>query len=539
MGDPIETTNTASSATGKIAIPRNSLEKLIRGLLASIDNGWQIDIKLDDGLPKALVLIVHKLLKSVRETVEKQEEQINALSHANVRVLFLNEALGLINDITDECYKDGSHTQKYNQVLDDVMHATTSSLSVMFFIDESSSISELYYQGMKIDVPETCDACIKMIGMVASKFIENDNHLIMLNNEDEYIDTLPLPEGHPDIESMIMVPIMLRTKKQMRGVLYVANKRDGLEFNNNDATVCELIAAELSNVYDRISLTRQLKKEKEEQGRLLQEIQNAQDQLLQSEKMASIGQLAAGVAHEINNPVGYINSNINSMQNYINDIFELIEQYQQIEQYLPEDHKQTISKAREDADLEYLKEDVIDLVNESIEGVTRVKQIVNDLKNFSRVDESEWEWADLHSGIDSTLNIVHNEIKYKAEIEKHYDEIPEVWCIASQINQVIMNMLVNAAHAIEDRGVIKITTGCRNDDMVYVSIADSGCGIPEEKLARIFDPFYTSKPVGEGTGLGLSLSFSIIEKHNGTIEVKSEPGKGTEFTILLPIKQPH
>lgn len=536
MGDPIETSDTASTANSKIAIPRKSLEKLMRGLLSAVDNNWQLDIALEDGLPKALVLVAHKLLKNVKEVISKKDEQISSLSHANVRVLFLNEAIGLINEITDESYQDGSAEKQYTQVLDDVMHATASSLSVMFFIDDTGSISELYFQGMEIDVPETCEACIKMIGMIASKFIENENHLIVANEADDFTDTLPLPAGHPELESIIMMPIMLRTKNQMRGVLYVANKRDGQEFNSNDTTVCELIAAELSNVYDRISLTRQLKKEKAEQDRLMVEIQHAQDQLLQSEKMASIGQLAAGVAHEINNPVGYINSNINSMQNYINEIFELIEKYQAIEEYLPDEHKQNISAAREDAELDYLKEDVIDLVNESIEGVTRVKQIVNDLKNFSRVDEAEWEWADLHSGIDSTLNIVHNEIKYKAEIVKNYADIPDVWCIASQINQVVMNMLVNAAHAIEDRGTITITTGCV-DDKVFVSIADSGCGIPEDKLARIFDPFFTSKPVGEGTGLGLSLSFSIIEKHNGTIEVNSEIGKGTEFKITLPVKQ--
>jgi len=273
-----------------------------------------------------------------------------------------------------------------------------------------------------------------------------------------------------------------------------------------------------------------LRREKEEQVALNKQLSEAQDQLLQSEKMASIGQLAAGVAHEINNPVGYINSNITTLESYIRDLIRLVDAY---EQGLQQDE---VAKIKDEIDLDYLKEDLDALLRESQEGIVRVKQIVQDLKDFSHVDESEWQWADLHRGIDSTLNIVNNEIKYKAEVTKEYGDLPQVECIISQINQVVMNLLVNAAHAIEERGTIVIRTGTENEG-VWIEIEDSGSGMSEETAGRIFDPFYTTKPVGSGTGLGLSLSYGIIQRHNGTIDVKSELGKGTTFRIWLPIEQ--
>lgn len=281
-----------------------------------------------------------------------------------------------------------------------------------------------------------------------------------------------------------------------------------------------------------------LLKEREEQKNLIKELQKARGQVLQNEKMAAIGQLSAGVAHEINNPVGYINSNLSSLNRYVEDLVDLIQLYQITEDTLEEKYpelRKLIRSIRERIDLEFIKEDIRDLVKESLEGADRVKRIVQDLKDFSHVDESEWQWADLHKGLESTLNIVHNEIKYKAVVKKEFGMLPQVECLASQLNQVFMNMLVNAAHAIEDQGVITLRTG-QKDEEVWVEISDTGKGIPKEEITRIFDPFFTSKPVGVGTGLGLSLSYSIVNKHKGRIEVESEVGKGTRFTVWLPVK---
>lgn len=265
----------------------------------------------------------------------------------------------------------------------------------------------------------------------------------------------------------------------------------------------------------------------------------AQAQLMQSEKLASIGQLAAGVAHEINNPIGYVFSNFETLGTYIARMLEMFKAYQEAEASIavPE-VLERLRALRAGVDLDYLIEDLPVLMSESREGITRVRKIVQDLKDFSRVDaDQEWAWADLHAGIDSTLNIVGNEVKYKAEVVREYGQIPLVECLPSQLNQVFMNIIVNAAHAIPAaaRGRIAIRSSVAGP-AVRIEIADNGSGISPENLARIFDPFFTTKPVGTGTGLGLSLSYGIIQKHNGRIEVESELGKGTCFRITVPIQ---
>jgi signal transduction histidine kinase len=265
----------------------------------------------------------------------------------------------------------------------------------------------------------------------------------------------------------------------------------------------------------------------------------AQEQLMQSEKLASIGQLAAGVAHEINNPIGYVFSNFETLGTYIARMLSMLEAYQQAEASIADSAvREKMRSLREEMDMEFLVEDIPLMMAESREGITRVRKIVQDLKDFSRVDANqEWQWADLHAGIDSTLNIVSNEVKYKADVVKQYGDIPEIECQPSHINQVIMNIVVNGAHAISgERGVITIRTG-REGEQVWIEIADTGMGIPKDIQSRIFDPFFTTKQIGSGTGLGLSLSYGIIQKHNGQIEVHSEPGQGTTFRITLPIRQ--
>ena len=269
------------------------------------------------------------------------------------------------------------------------------------------------------------------------------------------------------------------------------------------------------------------------------ERKHLEGQLVQSEKLASIGQLAAGVAHEINNPIGYIFSNFGTLEGYIEQLFELLTVYEQAEASIREpDVAKGLRTLRERVELDFLKEDIPVLMRESRQGIVRVRQIVQDLKDFSRVDsKQEWEWADLHKGIDSTLNIVASEIKYKADLVKEYGAIPSIECLASQINQVVMNLVINAAHAMGDtRGCITIRTGAEGEH-VWLEVGDTGSGIPPETLKRIFEPFFTTKPIGKGTGLGLSLSYGIVQKHNGRIEVDSVVDQGTTFRVTLPIRQ--
>jgi two-component system NtrC family sensor kinase len=267
----------------------------------------------------------------------------------------------------------------------------------------------------------------------------------------------------------------------------------------------------------------------------------AQEQLAQSEKLASIGQLAAGVAHEINNPIGYIFSNFGTLGSYLESLFEMLAAYEAAEPAVAEPNVAAKLKAlRERIELDFLKEDIPLLMRESKEGVVRVRKIVQDLKDFSHVDASQqWEWSSLHQGIESTLNIVNNEVKYKADVIREFGDIPEIECLPSQLYQVVMNLVVNSAHAIgPQRGTITIRTGVEGDH-VWITVSDTGSGIAKENLSRIFDPFFTTKPVGKGTGLGLSLSYGIVQKHHGRIEVESEVGKGTTFRVTLPIRRPN
>ncbi|QOX78585.1 PAS domain-containing protein [Trichlorobacter lovleyi] len=254
--------------------------------------------------------------------------------------------------------------------------------------------------------------------------------------------------------------------------------------------------------------------------------------MLQQDKLASIGQLAAGVAHEINNPMGFIMSNLSTLREYSAILIRyhrFLEQ-QQMTGAGSSAEQQAILK---ELDIAYILEDMQPLVDESLEGAERVKRIVQDLKNFARADENRFVKADLNQLVQSTINIVRNEIKYVADLELHLGEIPEIVCIPQQINQVITNLLVNAAQAMDKQGQITITTR-QDGDRVLLKVRDTGCGMTDEVRRKIFDPFFTTKEVGKGTGLGLAICYDIIQKHQGEIEVESKSGVGTLFWVWLP-----
>ena len=273
--------------------------------------------------------------------------------------------------------------------------------------------------------------------------------------------------------------------------------------------------------------------------------------------MASIGLLAAGVAHEINNPIAFVTSNLNSLKSYHKDIFSVIDAYAK----LGEDESsesldpKSLKSIHDKLPLDDIKHDIGQILDECQDGMSRVRKIVENLKNFSRTNETQLEQADLHAELERTLDIACNTIKYKAEVSKDYGDLPAVECVPSQINQVFLNLLINAAQALNDRGTIKIETfsgllpgnlqrpesgnpaRSPGDPWVCVRISDSGIGIGPEDLQHIFDPFFTTKAADEGTGLGLSLSHEIVQRHGGHIEVDSTLGKGTSFSVCLPVSQ--
>ncbi|MDB9315738.1 ATP-binding protein [Spirulina sp. CS-785/01] len=296
----------------------------------------------------------------------------------------------------------------------------------------------------------------------------------------------------------------------------------------------------------------QLLQQNQQLEQTLRELQNTQSQLIQSEKMSSLGQMVAGLAHEINNPVNFIYGNLSYLQEYTQDLLKIIDLYEQ-ECITP---SSTLQEALLDLDIEFVKADCPKLLQSMNMGVERICEIVLSLRNFSRHDEAEMKPVHLYEGIDSTLKILHNRLKAKdgrpgITIQKNYQDLPKIACYAGQVNQVFMNLLSNAIDALEeqletnpgfspqidiDTRLIKGANSPLQRDTVEIRIRDNGVGIPENKKNQLFDPFFTTKPVGKGTGLGLSISYQIVvERHQGQLYCKSKPNQGTEFVVLIPV----
>jgi len=269
----------------------------------------------------------------------------------------------------------------------------------------------------------------------------------------------------------------------------------------------------------------------------LSDLKETQDQLVQAEKMASLGQLTAGIAHEINNPINFVSANIQPLKDDLRDILEIVGVYEKVvNEYLPGKEADEVRQLREKIKLDMTLKEVNDLLKGMEEGAKRTSEIVKGLRNFSRLDQNVFLSANLNESLDSCLVLLHNSYKNRIKIERQFGTIPEVDCLPGQINQVFMNILSNAIQAIPDEGTIFVKTW-HADDMVKISIRDTGIGMTDDVQKKIFDPFFTTKGVGKGTGLGMSISFGIIQKHNGKIELFSKPGSGTEFVITIPVNQ--
>lgn len=260
------------------------------------------------------------------------------------------------------------------------------------------------------------------------------------------------------------------------------------------------------------------------------EIRDTQAKLVHTAKMASLGQLVAGVAHELNNPIGFIYSNMSHLREYSEKLIHLID--------VAENNPQSFKKEKAKADLDYIEKDLPKLISSCEDGARRTRDIVLGLRNFSRLEEAQIKRVDIHEGLDNTLQLLAGEIKNRIQVIKKFEKLPKVNCYPSQLNQVFMNVLSNAAQAIENEGEIHITTRKLAGDRIEVAIRDSGKGMNKSTLEKVFDPFFTTKGLGSGTGLGLSISYGVIQKHGGDILVSSEAGKGTEFKIILPVHGP-
>jgi len=264
------------------------------------------------------------------------------------------------------------------------------------------------------------------------------------------------------------------------------------------------------------------------------ELKETHNQMIQQEKMASIGQLAAGVAHEINNPTGYIISNLGTLAKYQSRLFEFLKAQSEIIDTLDSSERQNLATLRRQMKIDYIIGDLPDLVSESLHGAERVKNIVHSLKCFSRTDNDICTTSSIIDCLESTINIIWNEIKYHATLKKEFGDLSLIRCYPQKLSQVFMNLIVNAAHALGEKGEITVSAWQKNN-AIYVAVTDTGSGIPEEIRGRIFEPFFTTKEAGKGTGLGLSISYGIVREHGGEITVESTVGTGTTFTVMLPL----
>ncbi|MFH0729834.1 MAG: response regulator [Pseudomonadota bacterium] len=355
---------------------------------------------------------------------------------------------------------------------------------------------------------------------------------------DKSVNVVEITDSHGrvKVKELTCLPVLGKSGETMQVVLVV-----------RDITVEREKSREINELNQKLTIAfKQINQKNQTLENTLQQLKESQLRILQSEKMASIGQLAAGVAHEINNPTGYVSSNLKTLFDYQQGLLKVIPLYRQlvslVKDRAPTDAGLTdfdalldrISEAEASEDIDFILNDMLPLISESREGTQRIKKIVSDLKEFSHPGEDAKKETNLNDNIETTLGIVWNEIKYKAIVDKDLGDIPLLLCHPQRLNQVFLNILINAAHAIEANGIIRIETRYVSGQ-IEITISDNGCGIPEENLARIFDPFFTTKAVGQGTGLGLHLAYNIIRDHNGSIEVKSRVGEGTSFIIRLPI----
>ena len=448
----------------------------------------------------------------------------------------------LIRNFTRQLIFIKNNKELYNQLVKTIHKAMNARFCLLMGIRGS----EIYTETYSGKIPAQIDK-LKLKDDLRERLLQHP--ITEADNLADSIPALHVAEIH------LIIP--LTRNDRLYAFLLLGRPQAGKEYLSDDLSMLQILANQAAiaienNIYieeakelirkvTEAEVQKKYVKELEEKNKSLQNLyrtlQQTQSQLIQSEKMASLGQLVAGVAHELNNPISFIYANMKELESYITAIEEVLQVLlaNLNNADLQEKLQDKVRQLQRRHDLQFIQEDIHSLINESAEGGRRVKEVVQNLRNFSRLDEGDVKSVDLHEGLNSTLLLLNNEIKNRIEVIKDYGELPKVECHPGHINQVFMNLLLNAIQAIEGEGKIWISTKAVDGEVV-ITIKDSGKGIPEDIKNKVFDPFFTTKQVGKGTGLGLSISYNIIKNHNGEINVESEQGKGTAFHIRLPIK---
>ena len=383
--------------------------------------------------------------------------------------------------------------------------------------------SEMY--GVDSDVPKYGNDDYKKI------YIEGIRKVIDVN--DLEFDNKSLGFSNEEIDRVIFIPIKRFGRVATVCEIFIEKNKS---FDYSLLDQCEISGYQIGNILESLANRKKIEKSylevKESHGRLKQ----AQSQLVQSEKMASLGLLAAGVAHEINNPIGFVMSNVDTLKEYMGPMSKYISLSKELIEGDDSDVAIEMKLIDDEENFDFIMKDIYEIVSDCSDGLIRIKDITANLKSFSRVDDKEKVKFDVNSCIDNVIKVVWNELKYKVDLVKKFsDSLPLISGHEGQVGQVVMNILTNAAHAINEHGEICIQTKTIGES-VMISISDTGSGIPMNIQERIFDPFFTTKDVDEGTGLGLSVSYGIIDNHGGNIKLSSKIGEGSTFEICLPIE---
>ena len=502
---------------------------LLAGLVFSSARVYSSRLKKDNQRLEAVVQSRTAKIQQQKERIERQKNEVEK-SYQNVTTL---SRIG--QQITANLDFHSITYTLYNSI-EALM--STSSFGVGLYKEESQSIFfESVHEDRK-EIPAFSIPLNREDNLAVWCFI-NRKEVFINDPERElgnYLSSLPTvpPAGKCFSQSIIYLP--LQVKNRVIGVISVQSFSENA-YQMHHLDILRTLAAYAAIAIDNSSAYLQLNETNEELLSTLENLKQTQTQLVQSEKMASLGQLTAGVAHEINNPINFVSAGISSLSANYHDLNALLQKYNQLKAGGDNEKiLQELEELKNELELEYLLEEIPQLLSSIREGAQRTTEIVKSLRNFTRLDEDQLKQTNVHEGLDSTLIILRNQLGNRIELIREYTSLPTVTCYPGQLNQVFMNLLTNALQAIEGEGKVWIRTALEGKE-IKISICDNGKGMSEAVKNRIFEPFYTTKEVGEGTGLGLSISYGIIEKHKGKIEVESTEGEGTSFHIYLPIKQ--
>ena len=481
---------------------------------------------------------LHSKTREVYDNLQKIQAQNQSLD-------LQTREFRLLAEVTNFVKEDLSFKEKLEKYLESVSTLLSSPYALVYLRKEDSDVlyaSSIVYP--KDDFPEVISRLTEKTDYIVGKSLPGkvlETQQMLLWKAAENSPSVPMRLTICEelgLAGSLSVPIL-----QFGDIIAIA-EFGVYEFDSVEASSLDKIeasATQMGSIIERQLVQKTFEKNYAKLNAAHEELKNAQNQLVQSEKMASLGQIAAGVAHEINNPIGFVMSNMSTMQEYVSVYRRLLEKYEELENHLANQADSEINETsaaiqtlKKQEDLEFINEDVIQMLDDSSSGLVRVKEIVANLKTFAHADDGVLEEHDINENLENTLKVIWNELKYTVEVHKDYGDLPKVRCRIGQLGQVFMNLLVNAKDACGEKGEIRIKTRLLGDK-VEISITDNGQGIPPEKVEKIFDPFFTTKPVGKGTGLGLSVSYGIIEKHGGSIKVESTVGEGTSFRVSIPL----